>query len=168
MCNIPADSADMICYQENRPFRLRLRSGCHRRNGMKRELFKAYVLFLALLIPVLLSACVSGGGSVGGIVIDRPAYTFDSDVSGEVIYDGKGIPGVAIRVMDHDIETTTDDKGSFSFHIQTVRVVGIRKVRLQIELTKEGYRRRTLGIYIKQGVSNDHRILLLPERPKRR
>lgn len=117
-----------------------------------------------LIAALAIAGCAtSGGGGVGGVVIDAPQKDFTASVNGTVLYDGRGIEGALIELINHEASTSTDKNGRFYLDFDTRTRLGVNRIRVLVRASKEGYRTRTRGVYVVIDQTASVIIELLPK-----
>lgn len=108
------------------------------------------VIYVLATIALALTGCATstGGGGVGGVVIDAPQKEFKATITGTVLSDGKAIPNAQIEFINYDVTGITDSNGRFEIEFSAMTRLGVNRLRVLVRASKEGYRSRTRGVYV--------------------
>lgn len=99
---------------------------------------------------------------MGGTVIEAPEKLLEGDIVGHVLHDGMPIAGAKVVVKGHDYSAVTDKNGRFRIEFKTMAKMGVVKKRVQLEVSAEGFRTRTKGVYVEQRRITTVTVELLP------
>lgn len=133
-------------------------------NVMKNVFTLSTLIVFCLILASLTLSCatINSEGGVGGIVIDSPPKFLEATIAGKVVYGEKGLSGVALEVKGYNIYGKTDEDGSFRLAFKGTVRIGVNRIRVQVKATKDGFRGRTVGVYVSTNETSNMVISLLP------
>jgi hypothetical protein len=115
----------------------------------KLQVFRLIRRTVVVLTFLIFSGCAtSGGGGVGGVVIDAPTKDFAATINGTVLSDGKGIENAKVELINYEGEDLTDLHGRFSIPFTATTRLGVNRIRVLVRASKDGFRTRTKGLYV--------------------
>lgn len=112
---------------------------------------------LALLMTFLLSGCAGAGYASGGVGV-RGAHSFNSTIHGHVAHGGAGVPGVRVAVAGYRYFSITDGRGYYRIYFHSSAPAGVHRMGVRLNISKPGYRNRSVGITLRDGLSTSAQI----------
>ena len=116
-------------------------------------------MLLAGLV-LMMTALLSGCASTAGAVVVRGPHSFNSTIHGRVVHGGVGVPGARVAVAGYRYFAITDGRGYYRIYFHVSTPAGVHRMGVRLNISKPGYRNRSIGITIRDGLSTSAQISL--------
>jgi len=125
---------------------------------------RALAVILGSWLVLSFAACAGTGYAAGGVVVVKGSHAFAAIIKGRVVNGGLGIPGARVTVAGYGQSSITDRNGYFYIRFRASAPARVHRLNVNLNVSKPGFRNRTVGISVREGATTTTRISLAAHR----